>query len=198
MSRKPVDQTRKHPKPQGQDGIWLAIRRLKRFTVTDIVNETDINRKTVTDYVKRLTAGKYLVEQPDFESSKAYELIRDGGVHAPRLRPDGAPVVQGTGNINMWRTIRMVKQFTPRDLALQSSTEEVGVTEATARTYCTMLLKAKYLRVIQKAVPGKRQAIYRFVRDTGPLPPQIQRVKQVYDPNINEVVYYPPSAGEAA
>ncbi len=98
----------------------------------------------------------------------------------------------------MWRTIRMVKQFTPRDLALQSSTEEVGVTEATARTYCTMLLKAKYLRVIQKAVPGKRQAIYLFVRDTGPLPPQIQRVKQVYDPNINEVVYYPPTAGEAA
>ncbi|WP_039017321.1 hypothetical protein [Halocynthiibacter namhaensis] len=197
MSRKPVDQRNKANKPQGQDGVWLVIRRLKQFTVTNITDETGINRKTVTDYVKRLEAGKYLAKQDDFEVTKRFTLIRDGGVHAPRLKLDGKPVVQGTGNLNMWRTIRMVNQFNPRDLALQSSTDEVGVTEATARTYCTMLLKAGYLRVLQKAVPNKRQAIYKLIRNTGPLPPQIQRVKQVYDPNIKEVVYYPPVVGGA-
>lgn len=44
------------------------------------------------------------------------------------------------------------------------------------------------LRVVQKASPGHgRKAIYRLIRNTGPLPPQIQRVKHVFDPNTREV-----------
>ncbi len=101
------------------------------------------------------------------------------------------PVTQGTGTENMWRSMRMMGQFTPLDIAVHSTTDTVSVTEATARGYCSMLLKAGYLGVVRKAVPGKWPATYRFVRDTGPLPPQIQRVKQVFDPNIREVTYYP-------
>lgn len=198
MSRKPVDELSKNSKPQGQDGVWLVIRRLKQFTVTNITDETGFHRKTVHDYVKRLEAGKYLSKHDDYATTKRFSLIRDGGTHAPRLKPDGSPVVQGTGNLNMWRTIRMISSFNPQDLALQASTDEVGVKEETARSYCSLLLRAGYLRVIQKAVPGKRQAIYKLIRNTGPLPPQIQRVKQVYDPNLKEVVYYSPAAGGAA
>ncbi|PID95859.1 MAG: hypothetical protein CSA85_00095 [Alphaproteobacteria bacterium] len=194
MTRKPVDQLNKEQKPQGQDGVWEEIRRLNIFTKREIHERTDIPNKTITDYVKRLMAGGYVEEHATFAETGRYVLVRDAGVHSPRIRPNGQPVTQGKGTENMWRSMRMMKQFTPRDIALHSTTDSVSVTEDTAKKYCSMLLKAQYLRVIQKAVPGKRQATYKFVRNTGPLPPQIQRVKQVFDPNICEVTYYPGAA----
>ncbi len=191
MSRKPIDKLTKELKPQGQDGIWAEIRKLNIFTWQDIQVNTDINKKTITDYLKRLEAGRYIEKHTSWEDDRRYILLRDAGIHAPRIRRDGTPVTQGGGVMNMWRSMRMLGQFTPRDIALHSTTDTVKVTEVTAKTYCSILLKAKYLRVLQKAVPGKRQAAYKFVRITGPLPPQVQRVKQVFDPNIRQVTYYP-------
>lgn len=191
MTRKPIDQVRKNKKPQGQDGVWAEIRRRNIFTITEIVQETEIDRKTATDYLKRLIAGGYVEEHASHGETSRYVLVRDVGVHAPRVRPNGQPVTQGQGNVNMWRSMRMMGTFTPRDLAAHSTTDTVTVDETTAKSYCSMLLKADYLRVVQKAVPGKRQATYKFVRNTGPQPPKIQRVKQVYDPNLDQVTYYP-------
>lgn len=191
MTRKPIDQLSKEPKPQGQDGVWAEIRRLNIFTKREIHERTEINNKTITDYVKRLLAGGYVEEHSSFETTGRYVLVRDAGIHPPRIRPNGQPVTQGRGTENMWRSMRMIGQFTPHDIAVHSNTDTVAVTEATAKAYCSMLLRAGYLRVVQKAIPRKRQATYKFIRNTGPLPPQIQRVKQVYDPNIRQVTYYP-------
>lgn len=190
MARKPIDQSDKN-KPEGQEGVWAEIRRLNIFTISEIVEATGINRKTTSDYIKRLGAGGYVELHSSHEETGRYALVRDVGVHAPRVRPDGQPVTQGTGTLNMWRSMRMLGQFSARDLAIHSTTDSVSVTEATAKSYCSMLLKADYLRVLQKAVPGKRPAVYRFVRNTGPVPPKIQRVQQVYDANLGKVTYYP-------
>ena len=65
----------------------------------------------------------------------------------------------------------------------------------TAKEYCTMLTQAGYLKVLRKASPPKKPAVYKLVRNTGPQPPQIQRVKQVFDPNLDEVTYR--AGGEA-
>jgi hypothetical protein len=73
------------------------------------------------------------------------------------------------------------------DLAVHSTTTETEVGENHARVYCSHLLAAGYLKVVQKAAPPKRAAIYRLVRDTGPVPPKTQRVQQVYDPNTGQV-----------
>lgn len=191
MSRKPIDKLTNEPKPQGQDGVWTQIRKLNIFTRREIQTNTDINSKTITDYLKRLEAGGYIEKHTTWEVDGRYILLRDAGIHAPRIRPDGTPVTQGGGVMNMWRSMRMLGEFTPRDIAVHSTTDTVTVNEKTAKRYCSMLLKAKYLRVMRKAVPGKRQATYKFVRNTGPLPPQIQRVQQVFDPNIRMVTYYP-------
>ncbi|MBT2131200.1 hypothetical protein [Aliiroseovarius lamellibrachiae] len=194
MTRKPIDQLEAQAKPHGQDGVWAEIRRMNIFTAAEIHEKTEIHKKTVVDYIKRLVAGGYVVEHTSFEATNRYALKRDTGIHAPRIRPDGSPVRQGNGTKNMWRSMRMMGQFTPRDIAVHSTTDSVSVSDDTAKKYCSMLLKAKYLRVVQKAVPGQRQATYKFIRNTGPKPPQIQRVKQVYDPNINEVTFYPGAA----
>lgn len=190
MSQKPIDQIAKSIKPQGQDGIWVEIRKLNVFTATQIAKATDISRKTITDYIARLEAGKIVEKHRKYEETKMFVLIRDAGVHAPRLKKDGSRVTQGDGNKNLWRSMKMLKTFTPFDLAMHSANEKVTVSEETARAYCGMLLKAQYLKVMQKAVPGKNQATYRLVNYTGPKPPKIQRVKAVFDPNLNKVVYY--------
>lgn len=191
MSRKPADKLATEIKPQGRDGVWAEVRRLNIFTVTEIAKATDIPRKTISDYIKRLEAGRYVEKHSGYDETKRFKLLRDGGVHAPSLKKDGTPSTQGGGTTNMWRSMRMMKQFTPRDLAMHSTTDTVSVSDETAKSYCSMLLKANYLRVLRKATPGKCQATYMFVRNTGPMPPQIQRVKQVFDPNLREVTYYP-------
>jgi len=184
MPPKPIDQT----KGQGQDGVWAQVRTQRFFTVADIQDATSIPRKTITDYLKRLTAGGVVRLCDEGDGADQYELVKDMGVHTPRFRPNGEPVTQGMGNQNMWRSMRMMSEFSPRDIAAHSSTDAVNVSEDTAKKYCGHLLKAGYLRVLVRAVPGKRQARYRLIKDTGPLPPKVQRVKRVFDPNSGEVM----------
>ncbi|MGV6840007.1 MAG: hypothetical protein ACWA40_07405 [Planktomarina sp.] len=187
MSRKPIDQST--GAAGGQDGVWAHIRRVKVFTVTDIHNATGIPRKTISDYIKRLIAGGVVQTHGNGGDVDRFELVRDMGVHTPRFRPNGEPVTQGMGTQNMWRAMRMMAEFSPCDIAAHSSTDTVKVSEATAKTYCSHLLRSGYLRVLVKAIPGKRQARYRLIKDTGPLPPKVQRVKRVFDQNSGQVMH---------
>jgi hypothetical protein len=192
MSSRPVDKQRKSAAMgHGQQAIWDEIRRLKTFTITDIWGVVDMHRKSIINYVKRLQAGGYVAQADDFDKSYKYALIKDAGVHAPRLTREGKAVSQGNGNQNMWRAMRGLREFSPLDLTVHSNTDSTTVTLTTAKAYCMMLMKAGYFRVVQKAKPPLTPAKYRLIRDTGPKAPQIQRVKQVFDPNLNEVTYYP-------
>ncbi|MEW6490806.1 MAG: hypothetical protein AB1578_23205, partial [Thermodesulfobacteriota bacterium] len=65
-----------------------------------------------------------------------------------------------------------------------ASIEEHVVGEADAEHYCRYLAKAGYLARV-----GHRRYRHLPRRRTGPLPPQIQRVRQVFDPNTGEVVW---------
>lgn len=160
------------------------------MTLTVISDRSKVHRKTTSDYLTCLVAGGYAEHRDDEVLGCAvWRLTRDGGHHAPRLRKDGSAVTQGAGVANIWRSMRMLSKFSTVDIALHSSTPSAPVSETTVRSYCTMLLATGYLRVVQKADPVKgRKAVYRLVRNDGPKPPQIQRVKQVFDPNTG-VVY---------
>ncbi len=79
----------------------------------------------------------------------------------------------------------ILKDFSYLDL-IETASVEIPV--ETAKSYCHMLLVTGYLCVLRKADPARAQiARYRLVRNNGPKPPQIQRVKRVYDPNSHEV-----------
>ncbi|MBN7785165.1 hypothetical protein JYP51_09560 [Ponticoccus gilvus] len=177
----------------GRQEIWTAMRGLGRpFTTTDLVEATGAARKTVHDYLGCLAAAKYVTHEPAAVRGQAatYSLIRDTGHHAPRLRADGSEVTQGVATDQMWRSMRILKKFSFRDL---TETATVDITEGAARAYCKMLLSTGYLRVLKKADPVKgRIAQYALIRDSGPRPPKVQRVKQVFDPNTG-AVYMPGS-----
>ena len=206
MARKPI-----HLQAAGKltprDRVWAAARALKRFTFADVADyvvkhapaEARVRRldeATIKTYVESLTKGGF-VRRINAERNARYEhawfeLVRDVGVHAPRVTRSGEPVTQGASRLAMWRVMRKLKNFTRRSLAAAASTEGNLVAEEDAKTYVHYLAKAGYLAVV---VPGRPRhlEVYAFIRsfDTGPLAPMIQRVKHVYDPNLGKVVWHP-------
>ncbi|MBN8294708.1 hypothetical protein JI664_22245 [Rhodobacter sp. NTK016B] len=183
MARQRVDRA-----APGREVIWSTIRAQagRAFAVSEIALAAKANDKTVRDYCKGLEAAGYLSRLPDEEGVPVrWTLTRDVGHEAPRVRPDGTAVRQGSTTEQLWRGMYMLKDFTFRDLI---ETASIQISEDTARAYCKMLLSTGYLRVLQKADPVKgRIARYRLLRNNGPKPPQIQRVKQVFDPNTREI-----------
>lgn len=171
-----------------RDVIWSEIRKQRDFSVRQLhlaVAKT-CSERIVRTYLKSLCAANYLSN-----SDNRYHLISDCGVDAPRVRPDGTPVLRGCGHENMWRTMKILKTFSWYDVMVVSTTDEVIVRKSTAQHYVTALHRAGYLTLIKSAQPNGVRAIYRLNRtkNTGNRPPIIQRDRSVYDPNLGRVVY---------
>lgn len=180
--RRPADQS-----VAGRQEMWLALKRVpENITISGIANEAKVHRSTVLRYLKALTAAGYLSANPAPQGQPGtWVLIRDVGHHAPRVRADGSAVTQGEITRQLWQAMIGLKDFDFRDLMHGSS---IDIPEATAKDYCKRLLAAGYLRVLRKADPhAHRIARYRLIRPSGPNAPQVQRVRQVYDPNTGAV-----------
>jgi hypothetical protein len=199
MARKPA-----HLELAGGRGprqrIWEVIRKqAKDFTGPGIEKATCIDLATIRTYVQVLELGGFIEQisaRTRFTERQHYRLLRDVGVEAPRLDRKGN-VVRPTGNENMWRTMRIMGDFTAAELAIRSSTADIKVAEQTAKTYLHALAVAGYLTVVEEGHPfirgvGARQSRYRLMptKYTGPRPPMIQRTKCVYDPNLAKVVWH--------
>lgn len=92
---------------------------------------------------------------------------------------------------NMWTAMRGMVSFSARDIAAHATTPQVEVNEIEAAEYCRALHRAGYLRAVHKAVPGRRPALYRLIRNTGPLPPRERRITGVWDDNQGRFAYLP-------
>lgn len=163
--------------------IWEVLRKWRNgITLSGLVGELPgtIHRDTTRSYVKALHTAGFL----ELDRAGVYKLVKDNGVEAPRVRKDGSVIVTGTGQENMWRVLRNAgRPVSYIELAVFASTEHTTVAPATARDYIANLLNAGYLNKLGDKVvliPSK---------NTGPRPPMIQRIKQVYDPNIGKVVW---------
>ncbi len=201
MARQSADKVANARWPQGRQVIWEAIRgqgaSYLTFSVRDVWDACgrEIPKDTIRDYIRALLAGGFLkqVTAPTPRKSATYQIVGKHGAEAPRVRPDGSIVTQGAGTEAMWRTIKVLGTFSAAELALTASTDVAPVTEETAKTYLRYLERAGFVRCVVKGKPGRggNKDRWNFVksRDPGPLPPQIQRIKQVFDPNSNSVVW---------
>lgn len=189
QNRKPVQLERVGGQSK-RDGIWAEIRQQRTFTVRSLQNKlTEISNSAIRSYCQGLVAATYLNQYNSGEVT-AYTLIKDCGVDAPRVRKDGSEVMQGRGNENMWRTMKILKVFTWFDLKIAASTDEVVIKDSSAQHYVETLCKASYLICIHAATT-ERKAVYKFQprKNTGVQPPMIQRGGHLYDPNLGKVVY---------
>lgn len=181
-----------------QDCIWESIRTLKEFTKLELeihlVNrdKRGINDYTIKSYLNRLLKGEYVVvidKRELYGNAKVftYRLLKDMGVHAPRLAKNGKITTQGVGRTNMWRSMSALPSFDYKDLV---DTASAPVKPAEAKDYIKHLYRSGYLTLIKKGNPAS-PARYKLLptKYTGPLSPMVQRIKRVFDPNLNKVVW---------
>lgn len=192
MGRRPVNEAVLVVPLRGHQHFWSTMRELRRFTVADIDGAGNARRDTVRDYVRRLRRAGILkrvgAEPKPGTDADVYEIVYDPGPEAPSVRRDGTVIPRpGLGNEQMWRAMKMLGFFNHRDLSVHASTDEVAVKTATAKAYLKHLLAAGYLAVATPAA-GSKPAVYRLVKNTGPLAPMIQRTDWVWDPNLRAVM----------
>lgn len=201
VARKPSDVLAALPRPQGRDAIWSAIRKCRKFTAFELEHECRCNLGTIKTYLTGLTAAGFLAREfrarRDGKGKYArseWKLVRDVGVEAPRVTRIGAEVTQGRARQQMWVAMRTTKVFTHPELSLTASTELCVVNVEDCKVYVQTLARAGYL-VVSERGRSRHPAVYRFIKNTGPKAPQIQRIKQVFDPNLRRVMWR--SGGEA-
>ncbi|PTE20247.1 hypothetical protein C5F48_18600 [Cereibacter changlensis JA139] len=166
---------------------WEIALRMEVFGYAEIAAELLIGMEPATDIVRGWeAAGRVRVQRGgNGNSRKMFELTP--AYREPKDR--GSQVSQ-----QLWTAMRGLKSFTPVDLASHCRADlRVDLREASA--YCQTLLRAKYLRVSRTAVPGKREATYRLVKNTGPRAPREKRVAAVWDPNDSAYSYVPGMTG---
>ena len=159
---------------------WDAVQGLQSFRIADVRQAGSVSKPTATEYVAAWARHGLIKVAGRDALGNIYELIEVVDLPSPPLG--------GTAHGNMWRAARMIGEFSALDLAVHSCTEDVAVDEKLAGEYCTALLAAGYLRVTQKAIPGRRVARYRLIRNAGALPPIVRRVKALVDPNVQQTV----------
>ena len=196
--RKPIDLEMQGAKGNRQR-MWEAIRVGREgFTAYEISRRAHTDDTAVRSYLQALIKGGFIeVVAGDKFEEQTLCLIRDNGAEAPAITRDGKVSSAGKGTEAMWRTLRILGELDADELAAQASVS-APTTSWTARGYLKWLKRAGYVIEVQASKPGKK-ARYCLApgKYTGPRPPMIQRIGQVFDPNLGEVVFRQPEAEEA-
>lgn len=170
--------------------LWNAACRIAPFSAFQLEDETKVEIKLVREIVAEWR-DEGLIEEDHIGQNgrKFWRLSALGEQRRARGAGPGSIRRRPSARANMWRSMRGLQNFTARDIAVHSTTEEVTVSEEAALDYCQMLVRSGHLRAVQKALPGRRPAIYRLVRNTGPVPPKERRISAVWDENTREYAY---------
>lgn len=188
------------PQQTPRQRVWLAIRKFKNdFTLLQVAEEGAMKESSARDFITGLQKAGYIqvaYEQPIVGKRVKrlhYKLVRDIGYNAPSVDREGFETKPAQANKAMWNTLRILKRaINAEELAALSSNDELNISITTANTYLQLLHSAGYLFIAQKHqnMTGKKAKYQLLERmNTGPIPPQIQRAKQVFDPNTNQLMY---------
>lgn len=174
-----------HQANPGRPEIWAALRQLKSATGETIRKTARAQWATAEDYLKSLALAAIVeISNNDLRyRDRTYTLVRDTGAEAPRVRKDGS-IIPPTQTEALWRSIKMIGTFTASELAAAAN-----VAELQAKDYCQHLSRAEYLLTVEKNHPNPTRYRLNPTKNTGPLPPQVQRTKALYDPNLRQVVW---------
>lgn len=94
----------------------------------------------------------------------------------------------GPEETRMWMTIRSLRTFSFRDVAVSSSLEDAPVDLHVAEKFVRMLIRSGHVRERVAAKPGVSEARFQLTKNTGPKPPFTRRVTVYVDPNTGEVL----------
>jgi len=175
--------------PRDENAVWEAIldlsEDLRGFTYDDLRQRLPaLAPVVINQYLARLKKAGILQEvEVALDGSSVYRPVRRPA-EAPRLRMDGAPQYAQAARDQMWRAMKMIDWWTPRDLAIAASTDRCKIAERTARIYASHLFRAGYL--FWRA----RVGVYRLkpFMNSGPIPPRVMKTSFVWDPNRAQII----------
>lgn len=179
-----------------QSAIWQQIRKLKTFTRHELDlaisrnHRGQISEASVNKFLMCLRRGGYLTNTPATTGPSKHDrwqLVQDTGLEPPRLKDDGTPQTKALPREQMWRTIKIIKEFSVTDLIAAASTGQCAITAYTASYYINGLCRAGYLVCLQRPrrypqQPGRWRLVP--TRNTGRYAPQVFRDGRVYDANL--------------
>ncbi|WP_126456701.1 hypothetical protein [Sulfuriflexus mobilis] len=158
-----------------------------------------MNASVIRIYVKGLERAEYLTIAKGDKGCKrgshlfksdVWELINDIGIERPYVNRDGKDVTNAGGRDAMWRSMKVLQEFNKNELALHASTEDRPVPPCDAKLYMRYLKYAGYIVVVKESLgPVAERCRFLPSKNTGPCPPIVRRVGQVYDPNLDEIVW---------
>lgn len=192
------------PKPT-RARLWAALREHKGrvLSIGLLADKAGVHVDAARHHMQGLVKGGFVAETKGERKGATqpygYQLIKDVGVDAPMVKQDGSLHEVGVKNANMWRTMRMLRRFTFRDVAAHASTSEHDIAAETARKYVLTLHHAGYLNEVSGVKRlGKtvQPTVFMLSNDTGPKPPMIQKLKTVYDQNLNKVMWMEEAGNE--
>lgn len=161
--------------------VWEQAKKLSEFRPENLV-KFGVALSTAQNYMKFWKRRNWVTLARVDDGTKlrfycAVELAR------PDVEPADCEV---TPEGNMWRVMRRMPVFTPTDIAAHANAGGVEMTVHKARMYCQKLLAISYLRVRETAIPGKREASYSLIENTGPDAPKTARLNGLIDPNTSQ------------
>lgn len=155
---------------------WPVALRLQQFSYQQISSEMTCSMELATFIVRGwLAAGNVRVISPGRKGGSGRMIFEVAPAQEIRIAP-----VPGDAVEQMWTAMRKIGAFSPVDLG---ATCAPAISSGEAAAYCRMLLAAGYLRVVQKAVPPAKPAIYRLMNETGIRAPRLRRLACIVDPN---------------
>lgn len=174
--------------------MWEALRELAKgggeLSTYKVARRSGQDDEAVRDYLRALAKAKIVRQVEVNDRDGAWELLKDEGVEAPRINKRGERMAP-EGVECIWRALRIVGEQTAAEAAEQARAGGAKITEDGARIYLQGLALAGYV-VRDNGTPGK-PSVFRLLpgRNSGPLHPIYQRntFAQVYDPNLDQVVW---------
>lgn len=166
-----------------REAVWQAMRKLRRFTVPDLLRDLDVGvtKRTMNRYCVGLERAGYLKRTKSKGGARAHQFVlaRDIGVEAPHITNTGREIAGLRKREDIWRTIRILKDFTLLELVAVIP----NLTKDNAKGYLRYLRQAGYVVMRDKSH-------YRIIPAMckGAKAPLIQR-GQVYDQNLRRVTW---------
>lgn len=169
---------------------WESIRSMKEFTIPALHKVSGIRIDALPQILGRMeVAGLISINRKT--KPHIHTMLKDVGRICPRLTKDGRDKPP-TGQDRIWMGAKAMKELTAKDMAL------VAQVDATiCRNYILALIRAGYIAISKKRT-ARTGHVYRFIRqnDTGPLSPSMIKGKQVYDRNLQKIVWSKDEAQE--
>lgn len=175
-----------------QERVWAAIRAQREFDADSLFVATRQPVGVMRTYIGRLNKGAFIerIAPARRDRPARYALLNDVGVEAPRLDASGR--VQGDPvHERLWRTVKILGEFTARDLIAVQPPGQAHIALNTVRCYCSALLKAGYVIKTRQHKTGV-DARYRKIgsRCTGEKSPSIRADgSAIFDSKRDQVVW---------